>query len=128
MLLPVIQLKLCEYAELAANSIVINPVELDDSIHLNFRDPILLFRPIEIREITDSECDPLKFIHFSFQQGHPWIDVPSSELNQSPGYHKYLVRFLTKGDDTFSWYFSYTIQTESPDKPYIYMNPDDPVD
>lgn len=128
MKIPTIQIQLCAYADLASNSVVINPREFNYRIYLKVPCSIVAFRPIEIREITDDSCDDLTFVQFSFVQGRPWIDVAVGQLNQKVGYHKYIVRFLTAGDEIVSYYFSYIIQTESPEKPYIYMDRSDSVE
>lgn len=43
-------------------------------------------------------------------------------LNLSSGFHMYEMKFIRNAtDEIFSLYFSYIIQQDNPDKPYIYM-------
>lgn len=55
-------------------------------------------------------------------ENHPWLRVAFGILNQSVGMHSYKLCFINKyTDDTFSLYFSYVMQDDEPDKPYLYM-------
>lgn len=53
----------------------------------------------------------------------PWIDISSSILDQTPGQHVYRMTF-SKPEcklNATCW-FSYIIQENNPEKPYIYMD------
>lgn len=54
--------------------------------------------------------------------GKPWIKVITEGLNQSIGQHIYKFSFIDRNTDEIDvLYFSYIIQNNNPDKPYIYM-------
>lgn len=123
----VLQLPLCTYADLGPLCTVINIHEFTDVVYIKFSQPIMQLRPIEVREITDVEAETAT--QFTYVQGRPWLDIRSDQLNQKSGYHKYVVKFLNSTTNSLvQYYFSYILQTENPDKPYIYMNPNDPVE
>lgn len=63
---------------------------------------------------------------FTSKQPTPWIDVKSLDLNLAPGYHKYRLSFIDIcTNDTTYLYFAYQVQTDAPDKPYLYMERSD---
>lgn len=73
-------------------------------------------------EVYDPNVDiPL----FKSELDRPWIDIDTDLLDKSVGLHTYIIRFESKltGDLTFQQ-FSYIIQNDNPEKPYIYMNRD----
>lgn len=52
-----------------------------------------------------------------------WIRIHYSKLDLTTGMHVYKLLFNDPVfDEMLNLYFSYTIQNDSPDKPYIYMN------
>lgn len=52
-----------------------------------------------------------------------WIRIHYSKLDLTTGMHVYKLSFNDPVfDEMLNLYFSYTIQNDSPDKPYIYMN------
>lgn len=54
--------------------------------------------------------------------GNLWVDIPVDCLDLSIGLHTYALEFVNLATgDTFYQYFNYTIQDDSPEKPYIYM-------
>ena len=57
----------------------------------------------------------------------PWVDFKKSVLDTSIGQHVYRMDFL-KGELNIgaSCWFSYIIQDNNPDKPYVYMKREDP--
>jgi hypothetical protein len=53
-----------------------------------------------------------------------WIDVPVTSLDLSTGYHLYTVQLVNiHTNDIANLYFSYTIQNDEPEKPYLYLKP-----
>ena len=63
-----------------------------------------------------------EFISIHSDKNYPWLDVNSDYLNQSIGMHVYELGYVnTDTDVTFSLYFSYIMQDNDPNKPYIYM-------
>lgn len=53
----------------------------------------------------------------------PWIELNCKDLDSSIGYHVYKLQFIVhRTMDVFDCYFSYTVQDNNPEKPYLYMN------
>ena len=50
-----------------------------------------------------------------------WIEIDSNGLNLSIGQHIYELKFLVNELDVVNYYFIYNIQSDNPDKPYLYM-------
>lgn len=124
--LPVITLQASSYENLSLHHIVLNPSQGLPQVYLRFDSRISdSYTPSSVYEITEAKSDP---ITFSYSPGRHWIDILFENLNVDPGYHKYRIDFTSKllsDVPTLALYFSYTIQTESPPKPYIYMNRSD---
>ena len=54
-----------------------------------------------------------------------WIDIGVKHLNKSIGLHTYRIDLLNpRTGMVYDRYFSYTMQNDSPEKPYIYMKRD----
>ena len=55
-----------------------------------------------------------------------WIDIPVTSLDLGIGYHLYTVQLVNiHTNDIANLYFSYTIQNNEPEKPYLYLKPSD---
>lgn len=64
---------------------------------------------------------PLNFI--KVHSCHPYIDVVVEGLNTTPGQHDYQIQYVDiLTDDISRLYFSYIVQNDNPEKPYIYMD------
>lgn len=63
----------------------------------------------------------------SCKQTNTWLIIPWNILDRSVGYHIYKIVFRNLYMPTFDCdvYFSYTIQNDDPEKPYIYMKRDE---
>lgn len=124
--LPVITLQASAYNNLSSHHIVVNVSQRLPQVYVRFDSRISdSYTPSSVYEITEGTSDP---ITFSYSTGRHWIDILFENLNTDPGYHKYRIDFSSKllsGVPTVALYFSYTIQTDSPPKPYIYMNRSD---
>lgn len=58
--------------------------------------------------------------------GGPWYRIHSDVLDKKVGYSRYQLKFVEKHDNTISsLYFSYILQDDHPDKPYLYMDPEE---
>lgn len=58
----------------------------------------------------------------SHEPNRPWYKFNSMLLNRDPGKHVYRMHFVnTLDDNTTSLYFSYHVQREDTEKPYVYM-------
>lgn len=124
--LPVITLQASAYNNLSSHHIVVNVSQRLPQVYVRFDSRISdSYTPSSVYEITEGTSDP---ITFSYSTGRHWIDILFENLNTDPGYHKYRIDFSSKllsDVPTVALYFSYTIQTDLPPKPYIYMNRSD---
>lgn len=119
----ILKMTLCPYQDLAIHAKVIHKEEIDRVLHLHvpcgysFQNT-----PIGVFEVTNRDSDSSHSVEFTVVENRPWVDIDFSKLNIDPGYHVYLVKFQenTTGDIT-GMYFAYTLQTDSPDRPYYYM-------
>lgn len=56
------------------------------------------------------------------EEKYPWIEFPVSAINEAPGFHMYELTFSVDNENEQQvLYFCYSIQTDSPDKSYVYM-------
>ena len=85
-------------------------------------------RDMELSEIynleTSKELDFADFVERDEQR--PWIDIQATILDTMTGQHVYRMTFQ-KPDCKLkaTCWFSYIIQDNNPEKPYIYMNRDE---
>lgn len=108
--------------DLASNTEVINFAEIPDIICIKLPDS--LPRDMELSGIYDLNAD--KDVDFSDyvtrSEMRPWIDVQSSILDLSVGQHVYKLTFSKIGIVlTATCWFSYIVQNNHPETPYIYM-------
>lgn len=88
-------------------------------IHLN----------IDVRDykfVSIYSLNPMNFRLFKEEYNmclcRAWIDVPVTSLDLSIGYHLYTVQLVNiHTNDIANLYFSYTIQNDEPEKPYLYL-------
>ena len=80
---------------------------------------------IEIYNLNSSE--DLDFTDFvTRDENRPWIDIQSSILDTTAGQHTYRMTFAKEDVKlTATCWFSYIIQDNNPEKPYIYMKRDE---
>lgn len=59
---------------------------------------------------------------YTRQEKYPWIEFPISSMNEAPGFHMYQLTFSVdnRNEEQFL-YFCYTVQTDRPERSYIYM-------
>ena len=80
---------------------------------------------VEIYNLNSSE--DLDFTDFvTRDENRPWIDIQSSILDTTAGQHTYRMTFAKEEIKlTATCWFSYIIQDNNPEKPYIYMKRDE---
>ena len=80
---------------------------------------------VEIYNLNSSE--DLDFADFvTRDENKPWIDIQTSILDVSAGQHTYRMTFAKEDVKlTATCWFSYIIQDNNPEKPYIYMKRDE---
>ena len=58
-----------------------------------------------------------------FKFRYPWIDIKSCTLNNEIGLHVYKIELLNLyNDEVEHLFFAYRVQSDHPEKPYIYMD------
>ena len=85
-------------------------------------------RSMELTEIYNlNSQEDIDFIDQTTRDEHrPWIDISSSILDLTPGQHTYRMTFGNLGSKlNATCWFSYIIQDNDPEKPYIYMKRDE---
>lgn len=112
----------CKMQELGLHGEVVNLADVPEIICIKLPDGFP--RDMELSGIFDLNSN--KEIDFtdmvSRDEHRPWIDVQSSLLDLSVGQHVYKLIFSKLGVKlTASCWFTYTIQDNFVEKPYIYM-------
>lgn len=96
------------------DDLVDDPIQFPDEPVIEIVDLTVEEKEVEI----ENELDPQLILR-------PWIEIESRVLNTKPGLHIYMLKWINKITlDTHLQYFSYSIQTDKPEKPYIYMDRD----
>lgn len=110
-------------ADVVKNTIILNKDQLEDIMHVYISPEIARdFKMFEIHELTDSGLVELD-IPENVKMMRNWVDINMSALNQKSGQHSYRISLFNKSANTVvSLYFSYIIQDDNPDKPYVYMD------
>ena len=93
-------------------------VKLDLSIHKN----------CTITRIYDTETsyDVKDYKYNPF--GPSWVDIPITELNSRTGMHEYCIELLDRIHDSYLYqYFTYSIQNDHPEKPYLYIDREEKI-
>lgn len=77
----------------------------------------------ELDEVDETKQYNLSIPNFcDHQSGRIWYRFNSMMLNRTPGQHVYRMHMVNIVDgNTISLYFSYIVQREDVDKPYVYM-------
>lgn len=124
--IPVFKLDASVRKDVPMNTPVLNKDEMEYYIWIKVpREYIYFYRLYRILEIGE-HVTPLCIFNFCSHEGGPWYRIVSGALNQHPGYHIYRMQFVDIcTNETTSLYFAYMLQDDSPDKPYLYMDPDE---
>ena len=113
-------------SKLPSHTAVYNAKDINDIICVKF--PLMVPRDYQLASIYDLNSDKeLDFDDFvTRDENRPWIDINSSILDLTPGQHVYRM-ILSKPDSrlTATCWFSYIIQDNFPETPYIYMKRDE---
>lgn len=120
------QLTACSYNQLPNNTVVINNHQVEFFLWIELpHESSAYIELFQIDEISSgsNELNYHKFLHRAYRR--PWIRLNSGILNLEIGQHIYKMSFIdTRTDDVLSLYFSYILQNDNPDKPYVYMDRD----
>lgn len=110
-------------SEIPLHTILYNKADFSDIVCVKL--PPELPRDMVLTEIYN--LDSQEDLDFADQttrdENKPWIDISSSILDVTAGQHTYRMTF-TKNDCKLkaACWFSYIIQDNHPEKPYIYMD------
>lgn len=123
---PVFKLNAVKKSLVASNSLVINADEFEYYLWVRVPDDIFkYYRLVDIFETGTKVEHVCMLKSCKYEQG-PWYRIESSYLNRHPGYHIYMMKMVNIfTNDVVSIFFSYTIQDDSPEKPYKYMDESD---
>lgn len=121
---PECQFDLYNYSEFPQHTKIINLNQIGEWVWLKIPDDVSRdFDLFQIDEITPYTGE-VDYIGFVFRQcRYPWLGVNPHILNKDIGYHVYKFYFAdTYTNDVYLLYLSYQIQSDSPERPYVYMN------
>lgn len=114
---------LMSYSDATANIQVLNLNEIEDVVWLRLPAEISVGLTLsDFSEVT-MDVEAIDYTdHIVQDTNRVWYKVDTSILNTSAGYHLYKLTFSnSKLDNDFCLYFGYQIQTNAPERPYIYM-------
>jgi hypothetical protein len=118
------------YSEYAAHTKVININDLNYDIWLKIPEDVNRYYTLfdvdaDIDKLVEPNTKSNILENIQKELGKPWLRINSTTLNKKPGQHIYKFSFInTENDDILFLYFSYILQHDNPDKPYIYMRRD----
>lgn len=115
-----------QLSDLPSHTLIYNVKDFSDIVCVKL--PPQMPRSMDLVELynLDSEKD-IDFIDQVTRDEHrPWIDISTSILDTKEGQHIYRMTFRNLGGKLkATCWFSYIIQNNNPEKPYIYMNRDE---
>lgn len=112
-----------QLSDLPVNTKIYNIADFSEIVCVKL--PAQMPRNMELTEIYNLDTqEDLDFTDQTTRDEHrPWIDINSSILDTSIGQHTYRMTFQNLGCKLkAACWFSYIIQDNHPDKPYIYMD------
>lgn len=83
--------------------------------------------PENLRDLYDGAIDTDTGKPLIIHETNKWVKIAKKVLNLLPGQHTYKLTFMRAdiNDIEIPIYFSYILQDDCPDKPYIYMKKGD---
>lgn len=123
----VFQLNACSYEDISSNTPVINKANFDHFLWIRL--PVEIARYCSLYQLDEMVPKHRIVSHVGFVErdsDRPWLKLTSEILDSTVGKHLYKLCFVHRvTNDVLNLYFSYTIQDDDPDKPYVYMNQED---
>lgn len=113
----------CRLPDLPLNTIIYNKKDFSEVVCVKL--PPQLPREMQLVEIYNlNSGEELDFTDFATRDNNrPWIDIQSSILDTTVGQHTYRMTFAQEEVKlSATCWFSYIIQDNNPEKPYIYMD------
>lgn len=118
-----------QLSEMPLNTKIYNSKDFSEIVCVKL--PPQMPRSMDLMEIYNlNSQEDIDFIDQTTRDEHrPWIDISSSILDLTPGQHTYRMTFGNSDCKLkATCWFSYIIQENDPEKPYIYMNRDETSD
>lgn len=116
-------LKACDYNKLNTSCPVISSAELDDTFRIRVPYILIGYRLYDVLEVSCSPNRTVSFDGIQFDKFHPWVDIPTCNLNRTSGKHTYKLSFMNECRGQYiTTYISYIVQDDSPEKKYLYVN------
>ena len=115
-----------QLSEIPLNTKIYNSKDFSEIVCIKL--PPQMPRSMELAEIYNLDTqEDVDFIDQVTRDEHrPWIDISSTILDLNPGQHTYRMTFgKPERKLKATCWFSYIIQENNPEKPYIYMNRDE---
>lgn len=112
-----------QLSDLPLNTKIYNSKDFDEIVCVKL--PPQMPRDMDLIEIYNlNASEDVDFADQVTRDEHrPWIDISSSILDQTPGQHVYRMTFSKPECKLHATcWFSYIIQENNPEKPYIYMD------
>lgn len=111
-------------AELASQTCIFSECQIESVLYVRVPYQICTqYDLLNITQVSDSVNTPIDTDEYvTYLRYRPWIDIVSSALDMTPGHHMYRIQFKQRYTNIpTSLFFAYTIQSDNPEKPYIYM-------
>lgn len=107
---------------MASNRPVMNVLQFKDILHIELPEKAALERH-NLLSITYLSDDSYSLVAKSTSVTSRWVDIPCNLLDSSAGVHSYCITLADPiSSDMYRLYFTYLIQDDNPNTPYIYMN------
>ena len=112
------------HKDMASASKVFNEEEIEYFLFIRIPDDLAevyeLYQVDEIRDKAEFVCHKDIWEH---DPGRVWYRFKAKMLNMRTGYHVYRLSMVnTVTNDTCQLYISYVVQSNKPEKPYMYMD------
>ena len=119
-------LNACSYDDIHMNTKILNNSVIGSTliIHLPFESNSHELEIFDIVEISGHSTESIDISgHVNRTCGRPWIDIDTCILNLMIGQHIYRCSFINIHNHNIeNIYFSYIVQDDNPEKPYVYMS------
>lgn len=113
-------------SDLPLHTVIYNAKDFSDIVCVKL--PPQMPRDMQLTEIYNLDAsESLDYDDYvTRDENRPWIDIQSSILDVTAGQHTYRMTFAKLDCKlTATCWFSYIIQDNHPEKPYIYMERDE---
>ena len=125
---PVCRIESCAFNDLPKHTPLWNSKTVEEHIWVHVHPEITQSAEVcGLQRVEDKNLREVDYTGHMVQEAcKPWFCIDKEILSMTPGLHIYKMQFVTTITPLpFSVYFSYIIQEDDPEKPYIYMNRSD---